>query len=481
MQDFSKAEVSRNHNNSFKASIKSALEFIDKLSSEYQTSREELEVHRKERAAIIENLIQTLKTNKIKIDKPLGKCNNAELNEELLKVINDMDFIERENFQCDLIKINNRYAKIMELGRKLDELSNQLGTIHIPEDDYDDELVIDFGTPIKPYKVDKYDVTEEVTTNNEVIVDTSVYLQEEPTSLEEEIIKEINPDNIISDHIDEIQIEEVIDDTPIEIDTIEIEEMTSDSSDEKENNELESIIEEENISELTVEDYSNDIVENNDIQDEKQDIVEESIVIPENITNSIDEISIDEILNSDDEAEANDDSEFEENSSSSMPFIIEEKSLIEKIVDTENKIIDNITSSIDAIISPEPIEEENTPSVTKEVMDDNDLINQYLDSIQTVSDEILEPTIEENDNEDFLFYEITNNVTLEEIAESVYEDSKLWKELYNYDVNKEILDRIAKSKKKSIKEICTTPGDLNNVKLKFPVELITYEEIIVEK
>lgn len=346
MQDFSKAEVSRNHNTSFKASIKTALEFIDELNQTYQTSRDELEVLRKERAAIIENIIQTLKNKKVKIDKPLGKCNNFEINEELLKVIEKLDFKEREKFQCDLIRINNRYARITELGKKLEEVSNQLSTLHVPEGDYDDELVIDLGP--------KQEVVEKK---------------------------------------EEIKIE-----TPT-IETIE-------------NDDVEPIV--EPVKEEIVE----DIPEVDDI----------TMAIP--VINDIEPSII----------------EVEKTKEEPKPFIVEEKDLF----------IDDFSGKDNSLTIKHGYTEFNEPKEEA-----------YIDN-----------SIYEDEDEDFLYYTISNGVTLEEIAQSVYEDSKLWIDLYKYDTNKGIIDRTAAKLKLTVKETCTKSGCLDNIKLKFPVELITYEEIV---
>lgn len=341
MQDFSKAEVSRNHNTSFKASIKTALEFIDELNQSYQTSRDELEVLRKERAAIIENIIQTLKNKKVKIDKPLGKCNNFEINEELLKVIEKLDFKEREKFQCDLIRINNRYARITELGKKLEEVSNQLSTLHVPEGDYDDELVIDLA----PRNEDKVEPKQEVAF--------------------EETIETVQPV-------------------------------------------IEPVVEETNESIPEVDDITM------------------AIPIINDITPSIQEV--------------------EEPKEETKPFIVEEKDLF----------IDDFSGKDDSLNIKHGYADFNEPK--EEIYEDD--------------------SIDETDDEDFLYYTITNGVTLEEIAQSVYEDSKLWIDLYKYDTNKGIIDRTAAKLKLTVKETCTRSGCLDNIKLKFPVELITYEEIV---
>lgn len=357
MQDFSKAEVSRNHNTSFKASIKTALEFIDELNQTYQTSRDELEVLRKERAAIIENIIQTLKNKKVKIDKPLGKCNNFEINEELLKVIENLDFKEREKFQCDLIRINNRYARITELGKKLEEVSNKLSTLHVPEGDYDDEVIIDLTPKTTP-------VSEPI--KSEEVVE----------QLKEETVVQENPTIVVEEAVPVVE----------------------------------------------------EVVSNDDEDIPVVDDITMSIPIINNITPSTN----DEVKDSTSETEQK------------KPVIIEESDLyLDEYTDKDDSL------AVDYGFSNEEIEPKKVTSYN-------------------------EP---DEDEEDFLYYTITNGVTLEEIAQSVYEDPKLWIDIYKYDTNKGIIDRTAAKLKLTVKETCTKPGNLDDIKLKFPVELVTYEEI----
>ena len=376
MQDFSKAEVSRNHNTSFKASIKTALEFIDELNQSYQSSREELEVLRKERAAIIENIIQTLKNKKVKISKPLGKCNNFEINEELLKVIEKLDFKEREKFQVDLIKINNRYARITELGKKLEDVSNKLSTLHVPEVDYNDELVIDLNP-------EKAAVEDNIKTIPIPEVDDTIKAEPIPEPVLEKV-------------------EEVKEPEPVQ--------------------EIEPVVEEDDFDDIPV-------------------IDELTMAIP---------IVTEEQINAEPiEEEKVEEPVKEEKKSRKGPNILEETDLY----------IDNRSSGKD-----------ESMDIDLGLSDDSIVEN----ALSTYKKE--KPVIDEED--DFLFYTITNGVTLEEIAQSVYEDSKLWIDLYKYDSNKGIIDRTAAKLKKTVKEVCTTPGFLDDVKLKFPVELITYEEIV---
>lgn len=142
MVDFSRAEGSRNHRTSFTKTSTNVISFVESLQEKYDSTWERLEIVRKEMAAIKEETIQLIKNNKIRLGKQLGRCDNKELNEELLNAINALKGDEKEKIQINLIKINNRYDKIQALGRELEMLTEKLAGYRVLEEDYDDEVVI---------------------------------------------------------------------------------------------------------------------------------------------------------------------------------------------------------------------------------------------------------------------------------------------------------------------------------------------------
>lgn len=142
MVDFSRAEGSRNHRASFIKTSTNVIDFVEELQSKYNSTWEKLETIRKEMAAIKEETIQLIKNNKIRLGKQLGRCDNKELNEELLNAINALKDDEKEKIQINLIKINNRYDKIQVLGKELESLTEKLAQYRVLEEDYDDEVVI---------------------------------------------------------------------------------------------------------------------------------------------------------------------------------------------------------------------------------------------------------------------------------------------------------------------------------------------------
>lgn len=142
MIDFSRAEVSKNHHASFMKTSNNIISFVEGLQSKYNSTREKLEIIRKEMAAIKEETIQLIKNNKIRLGKQLCRCDNKELNAELLNAINALEDDEKEKIQINLIKINNRYDKIQVLGKELEEIAEKIAAYRVVEDDYEEEVVL---------------------------------------------------------------------------------------------------------------------------------------------------------------------------------------------------------------------------------------------------------------------------------------------------------------------------------------------------
>lgn len=135
MVDFSRAEGSRNHHSSFDKTINEIIERVNELQNMYNTTWEELEHYRKERAAYIENIIQIIKNSKLRTDLPLGRCNNDELINQLNKILPALPFEDKEEVECSIVRINNRYTEIVRLGEKLEKLASDLSSFYIKEQD----------------------------------------------------------------------------------------------------------------------------------------------------------------------------------------------------------------------------------------------------------------------------------------------------------------------------------------------------------
>ncbi len=77
----------------------------------------------------------------------------------------------------------------------------------------------------------------------------------------------------------------------------------------------------------------------------------------------------------------------------------------------------------------------------------------------------------------FLEYEIKGNMTLIDIAESVYGNGAYWRLLYLYSTNKDTIDSLAAKSNVKSEIIATKRGFLDGVKLRFPLELFDLNEL----
>ena len=154
MSDFSKAEYSKNHKASFDAAIKSAFDSLTSIREDYDETWKKIEILRKERAAIIEDIIKLFKDNNIKLKRQYSGCTNQELNEVIESTLTELDYHQLEVVKCALVKINIRYEIIEKLSKKLEDLTSRLSQYRTAEPDFDDEVVIDFSK-IKKSKSDK--------------------------------------------------------------------------------------------------------------------------------------------------------------------------------------------------------------------------------------------------------------------------------------------------------------------------------------
>lgn len=75
------------------------------------------------------------------------------------------------------------------------------------------------------------------------------------------------------------------------------------------------------------------------------------------------------------------------------------------------------------------------------------------------------------ESEDYVSYKIKGNLTLIDIALSVYGDKELWTLLYSYSTNKEIIDSIATKYDVDVNTIVGIKGFLDGIELKFPLNI----------
>lgn len=119
---------------------------------------------------------------------------------------------------------------------------------------------------------------------------------------------------------------------------------------------------------------------------------------------------------------------------------------------------DDLISKVNNYLHKEEVQ--NVPFIEiNDLLMDNEELNKY----------------EKNTEEDFVKYKINGNLTLKDIASSVYGDQELWVYLYLYKTNKNILDSIAHKFDVPIEVIAGLKGFLDGVELKFPLDIFDYE------
>lgn len=146
--DLCKAEPSRNFRNSRLAKYDRIIECVKKQREEFVSYHDQVEIVRKERAAIIEGVVKRLKELDIKSNKPLGKYDNEGLIAELNRIIAENPEINTEDIEIAIVRIRNRYRDIQNITKKLKTYSRRIDNYPdeayepLMEDDYNDEIVI---------------------------------------------------------------------------------------------------------------------------------------------------------------------------------------------------------------------------------------------------------------------------------------------------------------------------------------------------
>lgn len=142
----------------------------------------------------------------------------------------------------------------------------------------------------------------------------------------------------------------------------------------------------------------------------------------------------------------------------------------------EEEANEDLLSDINEYESAEDESDEEESGFEIEIEDETEKPTEEDEDEQNVSDYF--DTVEEqtDDEEDsYKTFTLGKSVSLVDISQRVYGEADYWKDLYQYDTNKEIIDTIADACGVDAEEICTKKGKLNGVTLKFPLELVTYE------
>lgn len=169
MVDYSRAATSKAAKESFDSNVDSLIKALNGLKEEHDTEWEIEEGYRKGRSAIIENVIPILKKYDVKLEKPLSRCNHEELMEELRQATEVLPYEPREEVEVAMVRIDGRYTQIQEQGKKLESLNDRLAKFHLPEKDYDQEVVISFEDLKKAHEAKKQ--REEIKEKEEIKVE----------------------------------------------------------------------------------------------------------------------------------------------------------------------------------------------------------------------------------------------------------------------------------------------------------------------
>ena len=193
MVDFSKAEQTKNHKNSFEKTINSLCEHLEGLRSEYLSQWEMVEKHRKERAALVEQLIHLVKEEKIKLPVPLNRCTHEELMNVMAEVLPSLTEEQKAKVQPLMQEIDNKFVSIQNEAEKLEKIFIDLSDIRLKEADYEDEVIF---VPKKK----KVPVPEELEKTNYPSIIENNDLMFKPNTIE----KDTNMANTIAEEIESI-------------------------------------------------------------------------------------------------------------------------------------------------------------------------------------------------------------------------------------------------------------------------------------
>ena len=521
MLDLSRAQNIKNYKSSFGKTADRIIAEITNLKSNFDTDTSSLNDVRKERNEIIDKAAKILQKNGIKLSKPLGKYDNFDLCMILCNAAAQLNGLDKETLEICSIQIDNRYHDIVNKSLSLETMMNRLSNMSVLEEDSHEEVVLDLKAIRKKKGLDVEPIQETITETSNPIISN-----EEPVIPALETFNESLEDNTKTNSISNaVEPEVIVAETPVEpvLDTIEIEPelvheeipITSETSEE----ETASV---EELEEPT-EEYVEEIVEES--PDEVEEIVSDYI---DNFETDSEELNFEQTTEEPVE-------EIQEDTYSGQPYQVEDiepmddtlinESVMSDIIDEtvdeeceqvvgikqaspellesvnamleeravnnyaddssfdglENDIIndedlfgydDDVTSGLTRDLMDVVDTEDNVPFVQRE--DDSNIID-YLSYVDSMNQD--DVVTFENQDDDSMPFTLDDRLTLDEIANNVYGDSDLWKDLYKYGTNKAKIDKRAREAHVSVSVAATNPGYLAGLELNFPVELVTYEEI----
>lgn len=537
MLDLSRAQNIKNYKSSFGKTADKIIAEISNLKSNFDTDTASLNDVRKDRNEIIDKASKILQKNGIKLSKPLGKYDNFELCMILCDAAAKLDGADKETLEICSIQIDNRYHDIMSKSLSLETMMNRLSNMSVLEDDSHEEVVVDLKAIRKKKGLqEEPEITE---TSNPIISNEEPVIPALDTFNEslddkgefEKITPDVEPEEIVSEMpqepvLDTIETEPELVEESLPIDSQVVEEEIVEEP-------IEEVVEEvAPVEETVAEEVPAEVEE---IEAEEPDFVPgegfgEDILAEGPTDDTLETVEAEEAAAVDEVAEALDEvvEEKKYQTMSIKPIddtLIRETNVMSDIIDeNEGKELEQVVgikqatptllANVNAMLELRQVKQEAYPSasfvgveddiigdddlfaydsnvssgLTRDLMDvvdddapafvqkeDESNIIDYLNYVDTMNND--DVVSFDNQDDDSMPFTLDDKLTLDEIANNVYGDADLWKDLYKYGSNKAKIDKRARESHVSVSVAATNPGYLAGLELNFPVELVTYEEV----
>ena len=528
MLDLSRAQNIKNYKSSFGKTADKIIAEITDLKSNFDADTASLNDVRKERNEIIDKASKILQKNGIKLSKPLGKFDNFDLCMILCNSAAQLEGSDKETLEICSIQIDNRYHDIISKSLSLETMMNRLSNMSVLEEDSHEEVVLDLkairkkkGLDVEPEPVEITEDSNPIISNEEPVIPALETFNEslEDNGQFETVAPDVEPEEIVSEVpmdpvLDTIETEPelVEEELPINSETseeevIEVEEIapldeTPEVVEEIETEEVDNFEVADGVEEPTFEDVApEEIAEaiEEEVEDEKKyqtmsikpiddTLIKESVmsdIIDETVDEDVEQVvgikqaspellaSVNAML---EERSVKDYTHQDGSFVSVEDDLINDDDLFLYDGDSEDKAYsrydNNVSSGLtrDLMDFVEP--EDDVEFVQKE--DESNIID-YLNYVDQINND--DVVSFDNQDDDSMPFTLDDKLTLDEIANNVYGDADLWKDLYKYGSNKSKIDKRAREAHVSVSVAATNPGYLTGLELNFPVELVTYEEV----
>ena len=536
MLDLSRAQNIKNYKSSFGKTADKIIAEISNLKSNFDTDTASLNDVRKDRNEIIDRASKILQKNGIKLSKPLGKYDNFELCMILCDAAAKLEGADKETLEICSIQIDNRYHEIMSKSLSLETMMNRLSNMSVLEDDSHEEVVVDLKAIRKKKGLqEEPEITE---TSNPIISNEEPVIPALDTFNEslddkgefEKVAPDVEPEVIVSETpqepvLDTIEVEPELVEESLPIDSQVTEEVLEEVVEEP----VEEIVEE--VTEEVAEEPAEEAVEAvEEIETEDADFIPGEGFGDDILAEGPMDDTLDSVTPVDEVAEALED-EVEEKKYQTMSIkpiddtLVKEVNVMSDIIDeNEGKELEQVVgikqatptllANVNAMLEERQIKVSSQPDTSfigveddiigdddlfgydndvssgldRDLMDVNDYdapafvqkedesnIIDYLNYVDTMNND--DVVSFDNQDDDSMPFTLDDKLTLDEIANNVYGDADLWKDLYKYGSNKAKIDKRAREAHVSVSVAATNPGYLAGLELNFPVELVTYEEV----